>query len=112
MLEQASAELYTERKEEQAMATPRKQMNDHTAGEIMLAEVFKVVQQLNATAGPHMVKAGTRGGNMTFNPKIVVDDDGNKRYTCFIEIYTQANIKAVTEMSMEWSCTEIEQLQQ
>lgn len=94
------------------MATPRKPMDDRAAGEIMLNEVFKVVQRLNAAAGPSMVKKGTRSGNMTFNPKIVVDEAGDKQYTCFVEIYTPANSKAGTEISMEWSSTAIEEFKQ
>src|SRR6266480_3567828 len=91
------------------MAPPQKPFNDRAAGEIMLTEVFKVVQRLNAAAGPSMVKKGTRSGNMTFNPKIILADDGSKHYTCFVEIYTQASSKAGTEISMEWSGTDIEQ---
>ena len=91
------------------MATPRKPTNDRAEGEIMLNEVFKVVQRLNAAAGPHMVKTGGRTGNMTFNPKIIVTEDGDKHYTCFVEIYTPASSKARTEISMEWSSTDIEQ---
>ena len=49
---------------------------------------------------------------MTFNPKIIVDDDGSKHYTCFVEIYTPASSKAGTQMSMEWSSTDIEQFKQ
>lgn len=94
------------------MAPPKKPLNDRTAGEIMLNEVFNVVQRLNATAGPGMVKKGARSGNMTFNPKIIVDDDGSKHYTCFVEIYTPASSKAGTQMSMEWSSTDIEQFKQ
>jgi hypothetical protein len=94
------------------MAPPKKPLNDRAAGEIMLTEVFKVVQRLNAAAGPSMVKKGTRSGNMTFNPKIVVDEDGSKHYTCFVEIYTQASSNAGTQMSMEWSSTDIEQFKQ
>ena len=94
------------------MAPPQKPLNDRAAGEIMLTEVFKVVQRLNAAAGPSMVKKGTRSGNMTFNPKIILADDGSKHYTCFVEIYTQASSKAGTEMSMEWSSTDIEQFKQ
>jgi len=94
------------------MAPPQKSFNDRAAGEIMLTEVFKVVQRLNAAAGPSMVKKGTRSGNMTFNPKIILADDGSKHYTCFVEIYTQASSKAGTEMSMEWSSTDIEQFKQ
>jgi hypothetical protein len=59
-----------------------------------------------------MVKRGTRSGNMTFNPKIILADDGSKHYTCFVEIYTQTSSKAGTEMSMEWSGTDIEQFKQ
>src|SRR5438874_1643771 len=94
------------------MATPKKPLNDRAAGEIMLTEVFKVVQRLNATAGQSMAKKGTRSGNMTFNPKIIIADDGSKHYTCFVEIYTQASSKVGTEISMEWSSTDIEQFKQ
>src|SRR5437016_9609636 len=111
-LEQASAELQTRRKEVQEMAVPKKPLDDRAAGEIMLTEVFKVVQRLNATAGPSMVKKGTRSGNMTFNPKIIIDHDGHKHYTCIVEIYTPASSKAGAEISMEWSSTDIEQFKQ
>src|SRR5437588_5376613 len=94
------------------MATPRKSLNDRAAGEIMLTEVFSVVQRLNAAAGQSMVKRGTRSGNMTFNPKIILAEDGSKHYTCFVEIFTPASSKAGTEMSMEWSSTDIEQFRQ
>jgi hypothetical protein len=94
------------------MANSRKPLNDRTAGETMLTEIFKVVQRLNSTAGPSMVKKGSRSGNMTFNPKIVIEDDGSKHYTCFVEIYSQASNKAGTEISMEWSSTDIEQFKQ
>ncbi len=94
------------------MATPKKPLNDRAAGEFMLTEVFTVVQRLNAAAGPSMVKKGSRSGNMTFNPKIVVTDDGSKQYTCFVEIYTQTSSKAGTEISMEWRSTDIEQFKQ
>lgn len=96
----------------QTMATPKKPLNDRTAGELMLTEVFKVVQRLNATAGQNMVKKGTRSGTMTFNPKIIIAEDGSRHYTCFVEIYTPASSKASTEMSMEWSSTDIEQFKQ
>jgi len=91
------------------MAPPGKPMNDRAAGELMLTEVFIVVQRLNTIAGPSMVKKGTRSGNMTFNPKIITADDGSKHYTCFVEIYTRASSKAGTEISMKWSSTDIEQ---
>lgn len=94
------------------MATPRKPMNDRAAGEIMLNEVFKVVEQLNAAAGPSMVTKGVRSGNMTFNPKIIVNEDGSRQYTCVVEIYTPASSKAGPEMNMEWSGTTIEQFKQ
>jgi hypothetical protein len=100
------------RKEAQAMATPRQPMNDRAAGQIMLNEVFNVVERLNATAGPSMVKTGGRSGNMTFNPKIVIDEDGNRQYTCFVEIYTPASEKAGTEISMEWSSADTNQFKQ
>src|SRR5436305_7788509 len=94
------------------MAPPKKPLNDRAAGEIMLTEVFTIVQRLNAAAGQSMVKKGARSGTMTFNPKIVVAEEGHKHYTCFVEIYTQASSKAGTEMSMEWSSTDIEQFKQ
>ncbi len=78
----------------------------------MLTEVFNVVQRLNAAAGPGMVQKGTRSGNMTFNPRIVIDEDGSKHYSCFVDIYTQASSKAGTDMNMEWSSTNIEQFKQ
>ncbi len=94
------------------MAPPKKPLNDRAVGEIMLTEVFTIVQRLNAAAGQSMVKRGTRSGNMTFNPKIVVAEEGHKHYTCFVEIYTEASSKAGTEMSMEWSGMDIEQFKQ
>jgi hypothetical protein len=94
------------------MATSKNPMNDRAAGEIMLNEVFTVVQRLNAAAGPGMVKKGTRSGNMTFNPKIVIDDDESKHYTCLIDIYSQASSKAGTDMSMEWRSMNTEQFKQ
>ena len=94
------------------MATPRKPLDDRATGEIMLTEVFRVVQRLNATAGPGMVKKGTRSGTMTFSPKIIVDEDGHKQYTCVVEIYTPASDKAGTQISMEWSSADINQFKQ
>ena len=94
------------------MATSKKPLNDLAAGEIMLTEVFTVVQRLNAAAGQSMVKKGTRSGTMTFNPKIILSDDGSKHYTCFVEIYTPESSKAGTEMSMEWGGLDIEQFKQ
>src|SRR5256885_7043713 len=94
------------------MAPPKKPLNDRAAGEIMLTEVFTIVQRLNAAAGQSMVKKGTRSGTMTFNPKIVVADDDHKHYTCFVEIYPQASSKVGIEMSMEWSGTDVEQFKQ
>jgi hypothetical protein len=94
------------------MATPKKSLNDRAAGEIMLTEVFAVVQRLNAAAGQSMVQKGARSGNMTFNPKIIIADDRSKHYTCFVEIYTPASSKEGLDMSMELSCTDIEQFKQ
>src|SRR5437588_6715276 len=94
------------------MATSKKSLSDREAGEIMLNEVFAVVQRLNAAAGPVMVQKGTRSGNMTFNPRIIIEEDGSKRYTCFVDIYTQVSSKAGTDMSMEWSSTNTQQFKQ
>src|SRR5437588_10011882 len=94
------------------MATPKNPLNDSSLGEIMLNEVFNVVQRLNAAAGQSMIKKAIRSGNMTFNPKIIVNDDGSKQYTCVVEIYTPASSKAGPEMNMEWSGTTIEQFKQ
>jgi hypothetical protein len=94
------------------MATPRKPLNDRMAGEIMLNEVFKVVERLNATAGPSMVTKGARSGNMTFSPKIIVDEDGHKQYTCFVEIYTQQSTDAGQQIDMECSGVDVEQFKQ
>ena len=94
------------------MTTAKKSPGDREAGEIMLTEVFAVVQRLNAAAGPSMVQKGTRSGNMTFNPRIVIEEDGSKHYTCFVDIYTQGSSKAGTDMSMEWSSTNTEQFKQ
>ena len=91
------------------MATSKKSLSDRAEGEIMLTEVFSVVQRLNAAAGPSMVQKGTRSGNMTFNPRIVIDENSSKHYTCFVDIYTQGSSKAGTDMSMEWSSTNTEQ---
>src|SRR5207248_10375663 len=94
------------------MATSKKSLSDREAGEIMLNEVFAVVQRLNAAAGPTMVQKGTRSGNMTFNPRIVIDENGGKHYRCFIDIYTQGSSKTGTDINMEWSSTNIEQFNQ
>lgn len=94
------------------MASSKTPLSDREAGEIMLNEVFAVVQRLNATAGPIMVQKGTRSGNMTFNPRIVIDEKDIKLYTCFVDIYTQVSSKAGTDMSMEWSSTSTEQFKQ
>lgn len=110
--EQESAKRDTYRKEENVMATPRKPLNDSAAGEILLNEVFKVVEQLNAVAGPSMAARGVKSGNMTFNPKIIVDEDGIRQYTCEVEIYTPKSIEAGPQMSMVWSGADIEQFKQ
>ena len=94
------------------MATSKKSPGDREAGEIMLTEVFTVVQRLNAAAGPSIVQKGTRSGNMTFNPRIVINENGSKHYTCFVDIYTQGSSKAGTDISMEWSSTNTEQFKQ
>ena len=94
------------------MATSKKSPGDREAGEIMLTEVFTVVQRLNAAAGPSIVQKGTRSGNMTFNPRIVINENGSKHYTCFVDIYAQGSSKAGTDMSMEWSSTNTEQFKQ
>ena len=94
------------------MATSKKSLGDREAGEIMLTEVFAVVQRLNAAAGPGIVQKGTRSGNMTFNPRIVIDENGSKHYTCFVDIYTQVSSKAGTDISIEWTTTIIEQFKQ
>src|SRR5437764_12458705 len=94
------------------MATSKKSSDDREAGEIMLTEVFAIVQQLNAIAGPSIVQKGARSGNMTFNPRIVINENGSKHYTCFVDIYTQGSSKAGTDMSMEWSSTNTEQFKQ
>jgi hypothetical protein len=99
-------------KEEHIMATPRKSLNDRAAGEIMLNEVFKVVERLNAAAGPSMAEKGVRSGNMTFNPRIVVDETGDRRYTCYVEIYTPKSIDGGPEISMDFSGDDIEHFKQ
>ena len=87
-------------------------MNDRAAGEIMLSEVFKVVQQLNALAGPSMARSGVRSGNMTFSPKIVVDEEGNREYTCDVEIYTPKSVEVGPQINMLLSGDDIEQFKQ
>ena len=94
------------------MPTPRKPLPDRAAGEAIFTEVFKNVQQLNATAGPIMVKKGTRSGNMTFRPKIIVEEANERRYTCGVEIYTQASDDAGTEIGLEWSSSDPDQFKQ
>ena len=94
------------------MATPKNPLNDPAAGELMLTEVFNAVQRLNAAAGQSMVKKGTRSGTMTFNPKIILSDDGSKHYACIVEIYTPQSSKAGTDMSVEWRSMDIEQFKQ
>ncbi len=94
------------------MVAPRKPLNNRTAGEIMLNEVFKVVEQMNATAGSILVTKGKRTGNMTFSPKIILDEDGHKQYSCFVEIYTQQSTDTGQHISIEWSGEDIEQFNQ
>ena len=94
------------------MATPRKPMNDRAAGEIMLKEVFKIVQKLNAAAGPSMVTKGVKNGNMTFSPKIVVDEEGYRQYTCEVSIYTPKSLEVGPQISMGLVGDDIEQFKQ
>lgn len=94
------------------MAPPGKPMNDRAASEIMLNEVFKAVERLNAAAGPSMATKGVKSGNMTFNPKIVVDETGDRQYTCYVEIYTPKSVEVGPEISMEFSGADIEQFKQ
>jgi hypothetical protein len=94
------------------MVTPKKSLPDRAAGERMFTEVFAAVQRLNATAGKSMVQKGARAGTMTFNLKIIMSEDGSKRYSCFVEVYTPQSSKAETDMSMEWSSTDVEQFKQ
>ncbi len=94
------------------MTTPKKPLADRAAGETIFTEVFKAVQQLNAAAGPVMVKKGSRSGNMTFRPKIIAEEANERRYTCGIEIYTQASDDAGTEIGLEWSSTDPNQFKQ
>jgi hypothetical protein len=70
------------------------------------------MQRLNAAAGQMLLQKGSRSGNMTFNPRIVIDENGGKRYTCFVDIYTQTSGKAGTDISVEWSSTNTEQFKQ
>ncbi len=44
------------------MAPPKKPLNDRAVGEIMLTEVFTIVQRLNAAAGQSMVKRAQEAG--------------------------------------------------
>ena len=94
------------------MVTPRKPLDDRKAGEIMLNEVFKLVERLNATAGQSMVKTGKRSGTMTFSPKIIVDEDGHKQYACFVEIYTEQSTDIGQQINLECSGLDIEQFKQ
>ncbi|MFL5628051.1 MAG: hypothetical protein ACJ788_20930 [Ktedonobacteraceae bacterium] len=94
------------------MPTSKKQMNDRKAGEIMLNEVFKVVEQLNATAGPSIAAKGAKSGNMTFSPKIVVNEEDEKQYRCDVAIYTPESIEAGPDISMEFSGADVEQFKQ
>jgi hypothetical protein len=94
------------------MASPKKSINDQATGETMLTEIFKVVERLNAIAGPGMAEKGAKSGTMTFNPKIVVDEAGDKQYTCYVDIYTPDGADDGPEMSMEWSGATIEQFKQ
>ena len=94
------------------MPTPKKSLPDRQAGERMFTEVFAAVQRLNATAGKSMVQKGSRAGTMTFNPKIIVGEDGRKQYSCFVDIYLNDKSKAGVEMGMEWGGFDVEQFTQ
>ncbi len=92
------------------MATPKKKkMTDREAGEAMLNEVFTTVEQLNAAAGPAMAEKGIRTGNMTFSPKIIIDEENNKQYTCDVDIYTPKSADIGPQINMELSGNTIEQ---
>lgn len=94
------------------MATPKKATTDQKAGEIIFAEVFKLVELLNATAGPAIAEKGTKSGNMTFSPKISIDEIGEKHYTCYVDIYTPQSTVIGSEISIEWGGVTLEQFQQ
>lgn len=94
------------------MTTPRKRINDHAAGEIMLNEVFKVVQLLNAVAGPNIAKLGMKSGNMTFSAKIVVDEEGVRQYICEVSIYTPKSMEIGPQISVGLIGDDIEQFKQ
>ena len=49
---------------------------------------------------------------MTFNPRIVINENGSKHYTCFVDIYTQGSSKVGTDISIEWNSTNTEQFKQ
>jgi hypothetical protein len=91
------------------MATPKKAASDRAAGEMLFTEVFKLVEQLNATAGLALAEKGVKSGNMTFNPKIILDAAGEKQYTCYVDIYTPQSAEMGPEISMEWGGTSVEQ---
>ncbi len=94
------------------MAPSKKSIPDAAAGEIMFNETFKLVQQLNAMAGPTMVKKGVKSGNISFSPKIIVDNAGDRQYTCSVDIYTPKTMEAGPEIGMELSGTDMEQFKQ
>lgn len=94
------------------MAYSRKAMNDRAAGKIMLNEVFNVVQQLNAAAGPSMATKGVKSGNMTFSPKIAIDEEGYRQYTCEVSIYTPKSMEVGPQVSMGLVGDDIEQFKQ
>ncbi|HLG75734.1 MAG TPA: hypothetical protein VKX46_04930 [Ktedonobacteraceae bacterium] len=94
------------------MAIPGKPLNDQAAGERLFREVFQLMQKLNATAGPAMAKQGERSGNITFSPKIVIDEDNGRFYTCEIAIYTPESIENGPQIGMEISGISVEQFTQ
>lgn len=91
------------------MAISKKPLNDRAAGELMFTEIFAAMQRLNAAAGKSMVEKGSRSGTMTFNPKIIMSENGSKRCSCFVEIFPKAGSKVGIETGMEWSSTDVEQ---
>jgi len=91
------------------MPNPKKASSDRAAGEMLFTEIFKLVEQLNTTAGLALAEKGTKSGNMTFSPKIILEEDGKKHYTCSVDIYTPQTAETGPEINMEWDGTSVEQ---
>lgn len=98
--------------QEKKMPTPKKSLPDRQAGERMFTQVFATVERLNALAGKSMVQKGVRMGTMTFTPQIIIGEDGNKRYSCFVEIYPREKSKAGIETGIEWNSSDVEQFKE